>query len=70
VSEEDEIAKALAALEYAAARRGLYLTVHALGKVKEVLKWELMGDREKALQAGKGPPSLDVARRQSSEPRP
>jgi hypothetical protein len=27
---EDEIGKAVAALEYAAAKRGLYLTVHAL----------------------------------------
>jgi hypothetical protein len=53
--------------EYAAARRGLYLTVHALAKVKEVLKWELAGDREKALVAGKGPPSTDIERRQSTE---
>jgi hypothetical protein len=48
---EDELQKALAMLEYAAARRGMYLTVHALNKVKEVLKWELAADREKALEA-------------------
>jgi hypothetical protein len=48
---ETDIEKALAMLEYAAARRGLFLTVHALNKVKEVLKWELVGDREKALDA-------------------
>jgi hypothetical protein len=48
---EGDLEKALAMLEYAAARRGLYLTVHALNKVKEVLKWELAGDREKALGA-------------------
>jgi hypothetical protein len=36
-------------LEYAAARRGLFLTVHALNKAKEVLNWELLGDRETAL---------------------
>jgi hypothetical protein len=46
---ETDIEKALAMLEYAAARRGLFLTVHALNKVKEVLKWELLGDRESAL---------------------
>jgi hypothetical protein len=51
---ENDLQKALAMLEYAAARRGLYLTVHALNKVKHVLKWELAGDREKALQAHKG----------------
>jgi hypothetical protein len=50
---EDDLQKDIAALEYAAARRGLYLTVHALNKVKEVLKWELAGDREKALEAQK-----------------
>jgi hypothetical protein len=38
-----------AMLEYAAARRGLFLTVHALNKAKEVLNWELLGDRETAL---------------------
>ncbi len=51
---EDALQKAMAMLEYALARRGLYLTVHALNKVKEVLKWELAGDREKALRANKG----------------
>jgi hypothetical protein len=50
---EDEVVTSLAALEYAAARRGLYLTVHALNKVREVLKWELAGDREKALEVTK-----------------
>jgi hypothetical protein len=50
---EDEVVTSLTALEYAAARRGLYLTVHALNKVREVLKWELAGDREKALEATK-----------------
>jgi hypothetical protein len=53
MAEDDELQKALAMLEYAAARRGMYLTVHALNKVKEVLKWELAGDREKALEAQK-----------------
>ncbi len=47
---ESDLQKALEMLEYAAARRGLFLTVHALNKVKEVLKWELAGDREKALE--------------------
>jgi hypothetical protein len=51
---EDELQKALAMLEYAAAKRGMYLTVHALNKAKEVLKWELAGDRERALEANKG----------------
>ena len=50
---ENDFQKALAMLEYAAARRGLYLTVHALNKVKEVLKWELAGDRERALEVQK-----------------
>jgi hypothetical protein len=54
MTEEADLQKDLAALEYAAARRGLYLTVHALNKVKEVLKWELAGDREKALEVQKG----------------
>jgi hypothetical protein len=43
-------------LEYAAAKRGLFLTVHALNKVIEVLKWELVGDRKKALEAIRGEP--------------
>jgi hypothetical protein len=51
---EDEIGKAVAALEYAAAKRGLYLTVHALKRAREVIKWEVAGDREKALRAQKG----------------
>jgi hypothetical protein len=54
MTEEADLQKDIAALEYAAARRGLYLTVHALNKVKEVLKWELAGDREKALEVQKG----------------
>ena len=49
---EGDLQKAL--LEYALARRGLYLIVHALNKVKEVLKWELAGDREKALEVQEG----------------
>jgi hypothetical protein len=36
-------------LKYAAARRGFYLTVHALKKAEEVLKWESAGERDKAL---------------------
>ncbi len=59
---EDDLQKSLAMIEYAAARRGLYLTVHALNKVKEVLKWELAGDREKALQANKGEPGENEAK--------
>ncbi len=48
---EDDLQKSLAMIEYSAARRGLLLTVHALNKVKKVLKWELARDREKALAA-------------------
>jgi len=51
---EGYLQKAIAMLEYALARRGLYLSVHALNKVKEVLKWELAGNREKALEATQG----------------
>jgi hypothetical protein len=65
MQEEDELAKMIAAVEYAAAKRGLYLTVHALNRGREVLKWELAGDRERALQAGKGPPPTDKTRRQN-----
>jgi len=46
----DEIAKNLSALEYQAAKRGMYLTVHAINRAKDVLKWESDGDREKALE--------------------
>ncbi len=53
---EDDLQKALAMLEYAAARRGYYLTVHALNKVKEVLKWEMAGDRDKALEVQRDGP--------------
>jgi hypothetical protein len=53
ISDED-IAKTVAALEYAAAKRGLYLTVHALNRAREVLRWESAGDREKALSANRG----------------
>ena len=42
------------AIEYAAARRGLYLTVHALKRAQDVVKWELAGDRNRALEAQKG----------------
>jgi hypothetical protein len=49
-------------LEYAFARRRLYLSVHALNKVKEMLKWELAGDREKALQANKAEPIENEAK--------
>jgi hypothetical protein len=52
---ENDLQKALAMLEYAAARRGLFLTVHALNKAKEVLKWELLGDRESALDVAMEP---------------
>ncbi len=51
---EDDLQKALAMLEYAAARGRLYLTGQALNRAKDVRKWELAGDREKALQADKG----------------
>ncbi len=51
---EDALQKAIAMLVYAAARRGLYLTVHALTKAEEVLKWELAGERDKALAKLKG----------------
>ncbi len=46
---EDALSKAMAMLEYGAARRGLYLTVHALKKAEQVMKWELAGERDKAL---------------------
>ena len=54
MAEEDELAHTIADIEQAAARRGLNLTVHALKRVQEVLKWELAGDREKALKADRG----------------
>jgi hypothetical protein len=56
-SAADEIAKNLSALEYQAAKRGMYLTVHAINRAKDVLKWESDGDREKALEVelGQGP---------------
>ncbi len=57
MAEDDVFSKAIATLEYALARRGLYLTVHALNKVKEVLKWELAGDREKALEVASDAPA-------------
>jgi hypothetical protein len=50
----DEIAKNLSALEYQAAKRGMYLTVHAINRAKDVLKWESDGDREKALEVELG----------------
>jgi hypothetical protein len=46
---EDALERAMAMREYAAARRGLYLTVHALKKAEEVLKWELAAERDKAV---------------------
>jgi hypothetical protein len=46
--------------EYGLARRGLYLTVHVLNKVKEVLKWELTKDRERAHEAAMGDPSEKI----------
>jgi hypothetical protein len=66
---ETDIEKALAMLEYAAARRGLYLTVHALNKVKEVLKWELVGDREKALEVTRDEASAEKSRLKKREPK-
>jgi hypothetical protein len=66
----DEIAKALAALEYQAAKRGMYLTVHAIHRAKDVLKWESEGDREKALEAEKGSPSKLSAPLASAAHRP
>jgi hypothetical protein len=62
---EGDLQKAIAMLEmleYAFARRRLYLSVHALNKVKEMLKWELAGDREKALQANKAEPIENEAK--------
>ena len=50
----NDIEKAIAALEFAAGNRGLPLTVHALKRARDVLKWESAGEREKALQATKG----------------
>ncbi len=48
---QDALETAFAMLQNAAARRGLHLTVQALKKAEEVLKLELAGDREKALEA-------------------
>jgi hypothetical protein len=53
---QDEIAKALTTLEHQAAKRGMYLTVYAIKRAKDVLKWESEGNREKALEAHKGQP--------------
>jgi hypothetical protein len=64
---ENDLQKALAMLEYAAARRGMFLTVHALNKVKEVLKWELVGDREKALELTRDAPAQKI-RTQDPDP--
>ncbi len=47
---EDDLQKALAMIEYAAARHGLYLTVHALNKVKEGSSLEI-GKRRPRLGA-------------------
>ncbi len=51
MTEQDDLAKTLAALQYEAARRGLLLTAHAFNRAAQVLKWELAGDREKALDS-------------------
>jgi hypothetical protein len=48
---EEALERAFAMLQHAAARQGLHLTVQALKKAEEVLKLELAGDREKALEA-------------------
>lgn len=53
----EEIAKNLDALEYQAAKRGMYLTVHAIHRAKDVLKWESDGNREKALEVEMGAPA-------------
>jgi hypothetical protein len=50
----NDIDSAIGALEFAAANRGFYLTVHALKRARDVLKWESAGDREKALEATRG----------------
>jgi hypothetical protein len=50
---EDALERVFAMLEHEAARRGLHLTLHALKEAQEVLKLELAGDREKALEANK-----------------
>jgi hypothetical protein len=57
---EDDLQKAITILEYGLARRGLYLTVHVPNKVKEVLKWELTKDRERAHEAAMGDPSEKI----------
>ncbi len=68
---EGDLQKAIALLEYALARRGLYLSVHALNKVKEVLKWELAGDRETVRQWGSRAFSqADPGDQQSGSPLP
>jgi hypothetical protein len=40
MDEQDDLGKTIAALEYVAAKRGLYLTLHALKRAREVLEWE------------------------------
>jgi hypothetical protein len=47
---ENDVQKALAIIEHAAAKRGLNLTLHMLKTVRQVLKLELAGNREKALE--------------------
>ena len=54
MADEDDLAHTIAEIEHAAERRGLNLTVHALKRAQDVLKWELAGDREKARKADRG----------------
>jgi hypothetical protein len=48
-----EIDEAIAALEFAAADRGLYLTVLAMKRTRDMLKWESAEHRKKSLEAPK-----------------
>jgi hypothetical protein len=48
--EENDLQKALAMIEHAAAKRGLNLTLHMLKIAREVLELELAGDRDKAVE--------------------
>jgi hypothetical protein len=48
--QENDIQKALAIIEHAAAKCGFNLTLHMLKTVRQVLKLELAGNREKALE--------------------
>ena len=66
MAEEDDLAHTIAEIESAATRRGLSLTVHALKRAQDVLKWELAADREKALKADRGGSVKGLGDKQSS----